>query len=333
VPPNKSIQFDVRPDQGTTVRLRKEFPGTKSAGAVRRYPLRARVLAFLAVLLAAASCGRDRDPVKPQPAIGDEILFSSTRYGLAEIYSVNADGIGLHRLTNDSLDDREPRWSPDGTKVVFIRRYDAGYTGSGITVMNADGSNQLRLTHDYEDSSPSWSPDGTQIAYQKSTDGRAFDLWVMNADGTSPHLLVSADSLEGAHEITWTSQNTFLGCNTFGILRFNADGTGRAQVLALTNLGHGYPRLSPDSSKIAFTWGGGYTGESQIYTVNSDGTDIQQITTSQQHYFPVWSPDGTKFAYIGEDFRIWTMNADGTNKVQVPMSSPYPGGDLLGDWH
>ena len=62
----------------------------------------------------------------------------------------------------------------------------------------------------------------------------------------------------------------------------------------------------------------------QIYTSNDDGSDIQQITNDANNSSnnPVWSPDGTKIAYTGEDFgdqssQIFVMNADGTNKVDL----------------
>jgi len=56
-----------------------------------------------------------------------------------------------------------PSWSPDGKQLVFTG-YDEGL--SDLFVVNADGSNLHRLTHDkYADLQPSWSPDGKTIAF------------------------------------------------------------------------------------------------------------------------------------------------------------------------
>jgi Tol biopolymer transport system component len=51
--------------------------------------------------------------------------------------------------------------------------------------MNADGSNQTRLTDNpAADLLPSWSPDSNKIAFSSSRDGN-FEIYIMNADGNN----------------------------------------------------------------------------------------------------------------------------------------------------
>ncbi|UCC48931.1 MAG: PD40 domain-containing protein, partial [Gemmatimonadota bacterium] len=71
-----------------------------------------------------------------------------------------------------------------------------------IYVMNADGSNPVRLTDnpagDYE---PAWSPDGTRIAFMSYRDGN-YEIYVMEADGSNPARLT--DNPAGDNHPAWS---------------------------------------------------------------------------------------------------------------------------------
>jgi len=299
---------------------------------------------FLAALLAVASCGRDNlnPPIRPNPPIlGNEIVFTSNRGadGLMDLYASNADGTGFHRLTSDSSYDGESRWSPDGTKIAFVH-------GNGdslnVFVMNADGTNRTRLTNRYEVRGPCWSPDGSQIAYQSGHSygqGNPNQLWVMDADGTAPHVVIDYDSLNGANQISWTPRNTFLGVDGFNLLEFDADGKNKRQIMPLRLYSFEvFPRMSPDGTKIVFAWTGPYGPggyPSNIYIANVDGTGLKQLTDELNGATrPAWSSDGSKIAYTQSSATIWIMNADGSDQHEVPLPNnlwawPF---DLMGDW-
>ena len=96
------------------------------------------------------------------------------------------------------MDDGGPSFSPDGSKIAFFSDRDGDYE---IYVMNADGSNQTRLTNNPAvDAKASFSPDGSKIAFNSSRDGSArpsrsspenpsgvtnFEIYVMDADGSN----------------------------------------------------------------------------------------------------------------------------------------------------
>lgn len=114
---------------------------------------------------------------------GERIAFASSRAGSLEIYVMAADGFGARRLTDSG--GTQPDWSPDGSRIVFIRTCN-------IWTMKADGTDQVRLAvrNLYCDSllSPAWSPDGASIAFSADVDGgrgSQYALLVVDAaDGT-----------------------------------------------------------------------------------------------------------------------------------------------------
>jgi dipeptidyl aminopeptidase/acylaminoacyl peptidase len=166
-----------------------------------------------------------------------------------EIFTVNADGSGVRRLTDNASWDLHPAWSPDGTKIAFMRR---GASGWDIWVMNSDGSNQRRLTSRPEgdrqgDSDPAWSPDGRKIAFSRNF----YFLYVMNADGTGQRRLSSSG------------------------------GIGRG------------PDWSPDGTKLVFSRYRPGNDSEEIGMINTDGTGETFLTDSaEDEHDPAFSPDG-----------------------------------------
>ena len=90
------------------------------------------------------------------------------------------DGESRENLSNHPVDDMDPDWSPDGTKIAFVSdRNDGEYQ---IYVMGADGKNQIRLTDGPRRKRyPDWAPDGQKIAFAVH-DGISH-IEVMDADG------------------------------------------------------------------------------------------------------------------------------------------------------
>jgi len=98
---------------------------------------------------------------------------------------MNADGTNVQRLTYGSGDPAPfawpSGWSPDGNRILFYW-YREGY--EQLYIMNADGSNQRKLTTDnHWNAIPTMSPDGTKIAFSSFRDND-YEVYIMNADGS-----------------------------------------------------------------------------------------------------------------------------------------------------
>jgi Tol biopolymer transport system component len=91
--------------------------------------------------------------------------------------------------------DYLPTWSPDGRRIAFVRGADHEpalpdeVDRSGIYVVDADGTDQTRLTDD-DDVKPAWSPDGTSVVFgRQNMDVGYPEVWVVAVDGGQPRLL------------------------------------------------------------------------------------------------------------------------------------------------
>jgi TolB protein len=114
---------------------------------------------------------------------GRRFAFSSTHEGNQEIYTAQADGTGLVRLTNSPGIDGHPSWSPDGRSIVFATDR---WGGLELAAVRTDGTGVVRLTDSRGlDDYPSWSPDGRRLTFVSNRDGQ-FEVYVCAADGSQP---------------------------------------------------------------------------------------------------------------------------------------------------
>jgi dipeptidyl aminopeptidase/acylaminoacyl peptidase len=202
-------------------------------------------------------------------------------------------------------------------KIAFLKVLDGN---KEIYVMNADGSNQYRLTdNEAYDAQPSWSPDGNKIVFWSDRDGRG-DLYTINADGTNLINITNTPEINEYHP-DWSPDGTkiaFASSATAGkgdIYVMNIDGTDPTRLTDDDQQAY-CPVWSPDGTKIAFCR---MPDNYHIYLMNSDGTNESELPTSslRSAMHPSWSPDGTKIAFEGltldYNSEIMAINVDGSN--------------------
>jgi Tol biopolymer transport system component len=303
----------------------------------------------------------------PTPQSGDsKIVFASNRDGSMQIYVMNGDGSAITRLTSSGANDDYPRWSPNGTKILFQSDRDHPDTGyMDIYVMNLDGSGVTRLTNDpNDDGMASWSPDGSKIVFQSMRNGVNYQVYSMNADSSNQVNLSNNSSSEGepswspdGTKIAYASDRDHAGYDSVYVM--NSDGSNQHAITFSTGtLEDTQPVWSPDGSRIAFvstrnstteTWqetddDGNVITKSrlhlnkEVYVMNADGSGHVRLTNDPANDdSPSWSPGGLAILFRSDRERdccdptaqIWSMNVDGTNQANLSNDN---NGDYAANW-
>ena len=237
----------------------------------------------------------DYDP-EWSPVDPNTFVFSSKTDGDFEIYlaTIGTDVLtgdpaiqSLQQLTNNGVLDRDPTWSPDGSRIAFARSDNPTYGNEDIYVMNKDllgnwGAATLFARTSGSDRLPEFSPDGTRLAFSGDNTKGNWDLYLRNADGSITNLTASATVTDWFP--TWNPTN------------------GNQLAFAST-------RKSP----------GLKAGVEAIYVMNVPTRTVTRITNGSD-YYPDWSPDGTKIAMQRYPARSYNAGGPSYDVVSVNVA-------------
>ena len=222
-------------------------------------------------------------------ASGKERRYSWDYDEAMDIFSANRDGSNLKQLTNAPGYDAEASYSPDGERIVFCSLRDAypksqlspkalkqleidpSYFGE-IYIMNADGSNQTRLTDaPGYDGGPFFTPDGQHIVWRHFTpDGSQADIYTMGIDGSNRQRLTDFDSMSWAPYFHPSGAYVIFASNKLGFSNFElylVDAKGRHEPIRVTTTDgfDGLPVFSPDGNRLCWTSNRNSQEVSQLY--------------------------------------------------------------------
>ena len=187
-----------------------------------------------------------------------------------------------------------------------------------MDVIDPDGGNRRRVLTGA--TSTRWSPDGRRLVAVIQPDRT---LVVMNADGSGRRTLA-----QNAEWATWSPTGLQVAYGSVvvprGIRVMNVDGTADRLLVE----GGSYPVWSPLGTKIAYSKTTPGTTNTDIWSINVDGTGETRLTTDGTTDFgPDWSPDGSKIAFttyrnVTSGFapfntEIYVMNADGSAQTRL----------------
>jgi len=258
------------------------------------------------------------------------------------LYTIDPDG-GLPALLRAGV-DANPRWSPDGSKLVFTE-YAGNAAEFRLIVMNADGTGEHLVAASANVpislGSQPWSPDGGRVAWGP-VPGYAGDIYTASAAGGDIRRITADNTPKVPPSWSPTSASLVYGervvessFQAWELFVAGDDGTPPTQVTNGSGLAQStQPSWAPNGRSIAFRRQVAVAAPA-IYVVHPDGTELHRVVDvgSSSTGEPVWSPDGMKIAYadsvdgfyakggwLGQE--IFVVDADGSRAHRLTELAP-----------
>lgn len=288
------------------------------------------LLAVVVVVAAALTAWSLPAASEAFPGANGKIAFAKDAEVGSNIWVMDNDGSNPVQLTDGGgLFDFAPQWSPDGTKVLFVREF-AEFQAA--FVINADGSGETQLTPDtISVGAPTWSADGSKVyfdAFPEPSTGSGPALFSIDADGANLTQVTTDNDWDrwpsvspDGTKLAFTRDDPDTGATQIWVA--DIDGSNAVQLTdsAVSSDQAFIPSWAPDGSRIAYQYRTGPTPDYSAWVMNADGSNPTQVLAGDVGH-PKWSPDGNLLALSysdGTDAGIWTIHPDGSG-LQIVLS-------------
>jgi len=264
-----------------------------------------------------------RELTGEQGVFSTKVAYVQSGKKVKEIGVMDMDGGSARSITKDKTINLSPAWSPDGGSIAYTtfsrnENMEVAMVGSG-------GGPPRRITMNGNvNLSPAWSPGGA-LTIASMSGGEDADLYILSMNGSLTKKLAPSYGIDV--NPSWAPDGSafvFASERAGKLHLFKADaGGGGVERLTFVGSQNDNPAWSPKGDKIAFQ---SLSGGWDLFVMNTDGSQIQRLTSTGNCESPTWAPNG-RFLAASCGGKVVVMREDGSNVTPVG-----PGGSHQPSW-